>query len=97
VSFGVLFGGVLLTRPSNALNDALENLWNRPLFDREKARLCFKKAKVMRRTREYSQPMHYQPYLDVATQTYYRYRPEDKPPSQLTEDDFNDLVMFWSR
>jgi hypothetical protein len=80
---------------SKWLTDALDNVWNRPLFEREKARLCFKKYTVMKLTKEYPTTL-YQQYLDFASEVYCKHRPE-KPQDQLNENDFDELVMFWSR
>ena len=79
------------------IDKALLTLNTRPLFDREMARFYFKKADVMHKTREFVNPIDYQIYAKTAASTYAKYRPKMKPASELTEKDYNELVMFWSR
>ena len=85
----------MLKSHSNMLDRALAALWNRPLFEREMARLYFKRASIMKHTPEFSK--QYQVFENLATEIYYKYRPAHQGVSKLEERHFNDLVMFWSR
>jgi len=85
----------VLTAPSKTLDSALQVVLYWPLFEREKARIMFKKGNIMKLSGWHSN--QYQQYFDEAAKVFYKYRGEYKDRDQLTESDFDGLVMFWSR
>ena len=66
----------------------------RPLFEREKARIIFKKGRVLKACGELpSSEQHF----DWASSIYADLCGGIRPSHDLTENDFDELVMFWSR
>lgn len=77
---------------SSLLDQALQVMMYRPLFEREKARFIFKKGCVLKDCGELSASKH---HFDWASEIYTNLC--GSLGHDLTEDDFDKLVMFWSR